>query len=302
MKSYIQELLTPRLASYDIPEKAIKVVTEDVEDRLTSIIRRWGDLEFRQTMLITAEEEAYFYRPAVSLDVRSLVSLAIRNSRIEDLASTTRAAKTLWCDDTVLTDDDIIKLTEEAIVHFKTVNLNKESKQIEAKENDPYGHIPLQYPVAWAALNKLAMNSRSISKYEPIKAEPFDIEIPSSRQMDFKKKIHVISGMDPAIDEEFAKILYYVTDGNGMFFSDSFKMITRHPEKLFKILEFVLRRKSKVVTFNFYLENGIVARRKKYIRPGHFGDEIPQKLKIVNGLVNIHRQALDEMKEQQLVH
>jgi hypothetical protein len=51
----------------------------------------------------------------------------------------------------------------------------------------------------------------------------------------------VLSGIDPSYDQQLVTILNYIKEGDLLyFFADSFKGITRNPDKLFRIIDFVL--------------------------------------------------------------
>ena len=86
IQEYTQGLLLPHLQALALSKPQRAIVIDDVSRRLESLLFHWGDLAFRRTILILGTEEASFWEPfTASLEIRSLVVVAIRNSLIEDL-------------------------------------------------------------------------------------------------------------------------------------------------------------------------------------------------------------------------
>ena len=69
-------------------------------------------------------------------------------------------------------------------------------------------------------------------------------------------------------------------------------MITRNPRKLFSVLEFVLASGRAVVTHNYYVRNGYVARRTPLVRPAHDVSDLRMKFHDTSGLLPGHLEAI----------
>lgn len=295
LTQYIEECLIPRLTLVGLNTNMAFMVSNDIKNRLSAIIGRWDDTYFRQTLLLTGLEEANFYHPSAKLEVKSMVVVGIRNSLLEDLASTRDAAKKLGADNRIISDDNIKTITSDAIKFFSKVDLSLLSQENLYKEDNPYYQLQNKYPLAWAALREVNKMVGNEAKYMPIE----DKNISSLTESNFP--IHntnsidsvVLSGMDPTIDTKLMSILKAIENSQlEVFFSDSFKMVSRHPDKLFKIINFVLGHSASFVTFNYYLSNGYVAKRRPLLKPAHKDIEQRYKLTKLTGLEKKHQQAL----------
>lgn len=293
---YLSEYLEPRLTALINNPGAVSLVVHDIRTRLAAIINRWNDEEFRRTLLVTGFEEASFYQPASDLEIRALVVLAVRNSHLEDLGSTEQAARTLGLPGPVLSDNDIPAFTREAIVHFSRFNLGELAGKVSRESHDPYKMLSVRFPVAWQALSYLGRWDLVESTFNPVR-EPSSHELDLSSDtsiQDIPPFIREIqSGIDPAFTPGLVRILQLIREKElRLFYVDSFKSLTRHPEKLFKVLEAVLRTGAPVVTANFYIENGYVARRQRLVRPQHSREDTFANLKNLDGLTARHREML----------
>lgn len=84
-----------------------------------------------------------------------------------------------------------------------------------------------------------------------------------------------------------------------ILFSDSWRGLTRHPEKLYRILDFVLAYQGTVVTFNYLLTSRLACERKQLARISHDPQEVQWRLEHLdmNGLERAHWRALYEMSK-----
>lgn len=296
---YLSSCLVPKLLELSVNDKIISIICTDIRNRLHAIIKQWPNLNVRRTLLVTGYEEAMFYEPPGELDTRALVVVAIRNSKIEDLASTKQAAQNLGASGPMISDDNIRELTQEAIKFFKQFDMQSISDQLSADFLDPYKDFNKLYPVAWKALFYLGQWNKFAVEYKPIIKPPLKIlRAPVATPTTKNLSTDVQSGMDPTMSPKLLAMLQMISDGKlDVLYVDSFKMITRNPEKLFKIIEIVLRAKSKVVTTNFYISNGFVARRKELLRPAHSTRDVLRNLKDASGLVKSHRNVLNQLRK-----
>jgi len=88
VQGYTRSLLLPQLRSLGLSKRQWEIVVEDVAQRLESVLSHWNDVPFRRTILVLGSEEACFWRPlSASIEIRSLVVVAVRNRLIEDLGT-----------------------------------------------------------------------------------------------------------------------------------------------------------------------------------------------------------------------
>jgi hypothetical protein len=295
INEYINSYLSPRLSKYRIDIEVISQIIFDIESRLKSVISRWNDLEFRNTILITGQVEAIFYEPEASLDIKELVVICIRNSLLEDMLSTDEVARKYGLRRSPIPEADVKIITGEAIEFFKGFNIDIISKDIQPVESDSYYELKNLYPVTWAVLHNLTQITGSYKKFEPIIASPLNLDYFQEYSTDHSVKyssnasaIIVKSGIDPTVEYELIEMICRAK----MIFFDSFKYLTRNIDKLFKVLEFVFRRGSDVITTNYYLSNGYVARRIPIIKPAHRVKEVECNIKNIEGLTKTHREGL----------
>jgi hypothetical protein len=274
IRAYVQSHLATQLGAFGLTDDQVAAVTRDVQRRLASLLSRWNDSEFRRTLLVIGEEEASVYEPrSASLETRCLVVVAVRNSLLEDLGSTPEAAQHLGLLGPVLPDRSMPAITGAAIEYFAGLDLNELAPTMDAPTGpgDPFGHLPTRYPAAWRAPAEIARLTEGESRYPPVVAQPPVIDvgrpIPDGWRPDGSRS-QVLSGLEPAVEPRLQKILRLVKNQVvSVFFADSFKMITRNPDKLCRVMGFALLHGRPVVTHNYFLANGCVARRDPLLRP-----------------------------------
>jgi hypothetical protein len=116
---YVKSLLAPQLRSLGLSPQQVGVVIGEVRERLQSLHFHWNDVPFRQALLVLGTEEASFWEPqSASLDFRSLVVVAIRNSLITDLNASRAYTKALRSRRELLPDRRMPLITGEAIRYF----------------------------------------------------------------------------------------------------------------------------------------------------------------------------------------
>ena len=104
----------------------------------------------------------------------------------------------------------------------------------------------------------------------------------------------VASGIDPRLDDQLLKVMTLVQAGKlELFFSPSFKSITRNPAKLLSVVDHVLRFGGMVLTANYLLSPTYLARRNPLLRPIHYNSELEAQLTNAEGLNERHKEALE---------
>lgn len=86
LQEYLDDLQNNQLT--EIKYRFRTKILGDIKDRLCSLLARWDDEEYRETILFTTKEEALYYKPFAENEIRELVVAGIRNSMLEIAAST----------------------------------------------------------------------------------------------------------------------------------------------------------------------------------------------------------------------
>jgi hypothetical protein len=293
VQGYTQSILVPQLGSLGLTKRQRKIVAEDVTQRLESLLSHWGDVPFRRTVLAIGTEEATFWEPSsASLDIRSLVVVAVRNSLVTDLNATRAYTKALRSPREFLPDEQMPWITGKAINYFQAANLD--TVQVLPKR-DLFGSLPRRFPNAWHVFSLLGNSSdEEIAHNLPMtKAEPVDFT--ACRAGD--KHTDIEAGFDPSLNDYLASVLRTIEKRElRLFFTSSFKSISRNPEKLLAILDHVLRWGGAVVTPNYVLSPHYLARRSALLRPAHFTSEIAAQIANPDGLSERHREVLVSLR------
>jgi hypothetical protein len=290
IQEYMQAVLLPQLRSLALSKRQRAIVVEDVSRRLESLLSHWSDLVFRRTILILGTEEASFWEPqTASLDIRSLVVVAVRNSLIEDLGASHPYTKALESLKKQLRDDQIPLITSEATKYFEEADLDVVPAP---HKMDLFGDLPRRFPNAWHALALLSGSSENEIDCElPIvEAEPMET---SASEWEMQHHNVVASGIDPRLDAQLVDILRKIKLSEvPLFFSPSFKFITRNPRKLLFVIDHVLRYGATLMTLNYLLSPTHLARRNPLIRPAHYTSEIEAQVANPHGLGERHKDLL----------
>ena len=287
---YTQTVLLPQLRSLGLNKRQCEIVVLDVTQRLESLLSHWNDEFFRRTILVLATEEASFWEPrTASVEIRSLVLLAVRNSLIEDLGASHPYTKELRSARERLPDNRMRWITSEAVKYFQAADLC--AAPVQGSRN-VLADLPGRFPAAWHVLSLLGNSPQSeiVCDLPVVESQPPDSS-PSGRANE--QHSVVMSGIDPRLDSHLREMLRMVKARElDLFFSPSFKSITRNPKKLLSIIEHVLRYGGTVLTSNYLLSPSYLARRDPLLRPIHYNSELDAQLGNATGLSERHRNAL----------
>lgn len=164
IQEYLYDLLNNQLG--DIKYRYREQIVNDIKNRMCSLLARWEQEGFRRTVLFVTDEEALFYEPVATDDVRRFVVATIRNSMLEVAAS-------INCNQfkmhEPLSDEKIKNITSNAIYYFKQCKF--ETLQNEAKDLeyvDVYGEAIQKYPLAWAVLERAALASDTVDVFKKL--------------------------------------------------------------------------------------------------------------------------------------
>lgn len=300
---YIENLLAPRLKKLGANDSQIELATADVRNRLASVLRHWSDNEFTRTLLEVGMEEASRYTPHDSdIVIRSLVVLAVRNSLIEDMATTRPFRKEFQSDRSpIISDADMPILTQEAIQSLGSAH-RQGAFQIfaSASEADIFKTLQQKYPVTWNAFHAISQIDGGEKHIQSIDAPAPNLNLPDTGVTQ-NEAFHFVtsSGIDPRVDCGLAKLLRGVYDGpeRNVFFP-ALKWLTRNTEKLFQVFEFILCRGSQIVTLNYCFSRTSICKRQYFVTPPHYTSEIAARLNDTGGLCKQHREALNYVRSQ----
>lgn len=287
---YIDSVLLPRLRIYSLNENTVKIVSTDIYSRLASIIARWDDVVFRHTILTIGKEEATFYSPDADIDIKALVVCCVRNSLIEDLCSTDAAAIKYGYSQRPIPDTDIIYFTKEAIEYFSKSVLSGYDSSI-LGDDDPFFPLKELYPLAWEAIRQLGHLETQYIRYSPINFRKGNPENLLGNSHGKLLPAIVESGMEPTLDPSFQSALRNLIHSPAGINSDSFKSLTRHPDKLFRIIEIILLTKSQLVMTNYLITVCAVGKRVPLLKPGQRTGEMMSNMRNCDGLSRQHEVA-----------
>lgn len=294
---YLKEVLAPFLKRRRISNMGRDLVTSDVGERLQGLLSCVGDRARWTTLLAPGIEEATFYEPqAAALETRALVVIGVRNSLLEDLDANPPSRKPLAREPRVKSSE-MRQCTAAAIEYFQRVELSR----LDSSPSGPdriFFELSELYPFAWRAFSHLAALTGAEQAYEPVSAAPPEALEVSANVSQGNLTVARLSGIEESLDPA---LLGYLTalreQKDPLFFSDCFKMITRHPRKLYRVVNFLLGYGIPLVTSNYLIAPDYVSRRMPLIRPAHRPGEIPAKLKNHHGVSPRHRDALRVVDE-----
>jgi hypothetical protein len=293
IQGYTQSVLSPQLRSLGLSKRQQEIVIDDVTQRLRSLLSHWCDLSFRRTVLVLGAEEASFWEPrSASIEIRSLVVMAVRNSLVTDLNASRAYTKELRSRTELLPDQRMPWITGEAVKYFQAADLDAVQVQ---PEHDLFGSLPRRFPNAWHVLSLLGDSPEAeiMCQLPKVQGELLDFGASTRSARITGRNAVIESGIDPGLDSVLVKFLRQVEDRKrDLFFSPAFKWITRNPEKLLAIMEHIIRCGGTVLTPTYLLSPTYLARRTPLLRPAHFTSEIPAQIANPIGLTERHKQAL----------
>lgn len=295
--SYLDCLLRPKLARWGVANAFANELISVVRRQMLSAVQCRRDDVFWNTLSLIVSEEAPFYRPETSVDIKTFVVLTLRNSPFETLQSDCYASTGL---EQPLARERIIEITSDAIRYF-TIHNPFDAAADGGEQENYYRRLSEDYPVAWNALRMLANASERTCKFAPLTrsdAEEFSATVMNLPSLNDGKDLSVKDGFSDEIEPQLAHYLQSLAKDPSYFFCDCFKMLSRNPKLLLHVLEFLLLNGCAFVTVNYYISNGYAERRKNILKAAHTGKEIKQHLCNVNGISPEFRRVLLFMHQQ----
>lgn len=290
IQEYLYDLLNNQLR--DIKYRYREQIVNDIKNRMCSLLVRWEQEDFRRTILFVTDEEALFYEPAVSDDVRRFVVATIRNSMFEVAASANCSQLRMQ---EPLSNEKIKSITSKAIHYFtqcKFENLQNEAKSL--KYVDVYGEAIQKYPLAWTVLKKVALATDTVEVFDKLHEENFE----NVGEMFFENKCKMVvcDGYSLEFDDYLKEELENIISGRvDFFYVDCFKGLSRNFEKVLHVLQIILQSGKAFVTCNYYISDGRIEKRRRILRAFHCQKDVSDNIRNLNGLPAFFKSVLKEM-------
>ena len=289
------EILREQLNSFGL--KSNQKILDNIRLQMLSILKHWNDVDLRNVILLFGREEAQHYLPSPNIDIKAFVVVAIRNSLIETAGSQFYKENGFE----IQLDDykHMPLITKKAISYFKDVSLFKICEHLsDININDYYYNIIKEFPLTYKVLSKISNTKKLELHFEKIQCNTVDINYDVSDTYTNKGEGVVI---EDGYSNKFNDVLINMLEEikrkeNDFFFADSFKYVSRNFEKNFKIIQCLLQSNSSFVTFNYFISNGLVSKRKELLKPAHNTNELVLKLKNMNGISAKHKRVLEMYK------
>lgn len=250
VERYTTEVLDAWLELVGVPSEERVVPVADVRSRLLALARCWGSPEGR-VLLAPYLELAEVHEPS-ELDValRALAVVGVRNSELETLHLAHHIEQRDW---RVLTQAAAYALSD-----FDALPVGR----CEAAE-DPFAGIVEEYPTAAAAFAVLAtMQPGDAAEWEapdrPLPSLPEDaVVVPVAPE-----GWDVQHAMDPRLSR---RVVAMLQEPHDLYAVPSLKHISRHPGKLFRVVDYLLAHGTLIATANLYIEPGRITRRRDVV-------------------------------------
>ncbi len=304
INKYTDEVLYNTLVKFNVKEKYILEITNDIKEQIYSILYHWNDIRFRKALLIIGLEEGKFYEPEADLDIKCFVVVAIRNSLLEIIFSD--ESNLMELKEPVI-ENNVRLITMDAINYFKNIDFKALSNEvIKIKFKDRYGEVVEKYPMAWEGFIQLGncLGKKAVYKKVEIKNK-IDITNLIENTNDYNNKKSQIRDVQSGISASFSKGLAEILKDNSMtiLYIDCLKMLTRNFEKLLKVVEILLENDRIFLTSNYLITNSYVSKRSEIYRASHRESDVMDKMKsneFLLGISKTHRKFLEDCISQMM--
>lgn len=290
------KILNEQFESFGITKK--EALISVIKSQMLAILKHWNNKELRDIILLFGREEAEFYIPDANLDIKSFVVVSIRNSLLETAGSSfyQEYGFNRRLDD----EKEFPIITKRAIAFFKNFDFTKACRELmDVEINDCYFNNIQKYPLTKEILTKMVSTKKLETYFDKINIEPQKIEFPLNDNYKQKDEYIVEDGYTNKFNQVLIDVLERtIKSKEKIFFVESFKYLSRNFEKNLKTMEYLLQNDISFVTFNYYISNSFVSRRKEFLRPSHDETKIPLKFKDLSGLSKKHKKALEIVKNQ----
>jgi hypothetical protein len=289
---YFGKKLGPQLRSLGLSPLQVSLITGDIRLRLESLQANWDDVRFRNTALLPALEVAGSYQPQAPLAIKALVVSAIRNSMLTELNASQPSNPAFYSVANCLTDELMPEITGGAIEFF--VETWGERPNVAASKNDLFRQLAMKYPAAWRRFDALANSNQQEMHLEPEEIHPAPLE---ETEEPIPSKWLVESGYVTELGPYDVAILTAVRrQPNGLFFAPVFKMVSRNPEKVLRIIDMLVSWDKEFVTFNYFISKSYCARRKRLLSAPHDNGDVVRALRNCEGITPRHASCIKRVR------
>lgn len=284
---YLNGILKKQLKNAYVPNSAISLIFADIAEKMYGLAMYCNDSEALGGILATGSEEGAFYEPACR--ATSFVVVCIRNSLIETYHSKGPKER--------ISDAQMREITESALQYWADFDI--EALYDEQRVSDYYRIINERYPAAWQAFKAIGSLETLEADYSGLSAKPDPelIKLVGEANLDdvdpSRKSIQIMDGysmdFDPMLLATFQALECKILT---LFFTNSFKTISRNYEKLLRVVEFCFYCDAPFVTANYLMQNGHVEKRANLLQPGHRRSGAANTSNLVPGSRGRHREML----------
>lgn len=295
LEDYLK-ILDKQFESFNINKRESLISV--IKNQMLAIIKHWNDKVLRNLILFFAYEEASFYIPDAHIDIKAFVVASIRNSLLETAGS--KFYSTYGFNKRLDDEKDFPVITKRAITFFKEFNFEKACEELKNVETPDYYYEALEkYPLTNAILTKVVTTKKLETYFDKIEVEKVKIDFQTSEDYSYNEEYVVEDGYSAKFNQILLDVLERsISSHKKIFFVESFKYLSRNFEKNLKTMEYLLQNDVSFVTFNYYISNGFISRRKEFLRPSHDESKVPLKFKEQQGLSKKHKNALEAAKNQ----
>lgn len=292
---YLEDILKKQLNQFGIYHN--QIILDSVRRQIYSLLFHWNDKEFRNTILFTGLEEGHFYLPDSSDLVKSFVVVTVRNSYLESVGSSFYKRYSF---ERQIRDEEMKIFTSAAIEYFKKMDFSNLSKQIQlSPKDDYYQNIIIKYPNSYKILGILANMNKNEVYFDKIDiTKCSNLFLQGMNTAGDRERITTEDGIDQEIGLDLLRAIQTFIEYQIPFITLSFKFITRNFEKLLRVIQFLLEQNVTLVSCNYYISNGYVARRNKLLRPAHTEKERDVNIRNVTGLSKRHAKAINDARKE----
>lgn len=298
VNQYLDEILKPQLQEFMVSKSYMEEICDEISEQMHSALYHWK--EMKKIFITLTKEEALFYRPEASLEVRAFVVLTVRNSPIETLQADSYKKAGLK---QKICEEQLIAITTAAISYFREIDLDECFGEEELPfEKDIYGYLKQAYIVAWCALDAISNSKSQSIAFSSYRIKDSKSLLEAYRETDSvaTNDVGVVGdGYDVTIDNTLYYRLKDIAESKQIFFADCFKMVSRNPEKLFVIMEYLLANDAIFVTSNYLLGHTYAEKRKDVLKAASSKspyEDICRHLADTGGLEENHRRILSCIK------
>jgi hypothetical protein len=242
---FVTDVLQRLLELWRVPDELISAPLDDVHARLRALVARWGRPEVLPILAPYLDLAEWHEPTQVDVKVRALATLAVRNSRLEDLhaiewVNPDRPPVPGGTNAACIRQSDWRVITQAAAFWFR--ELVWQPGDAELSPDDPFAGFEQSFPTAWKAFEALAALKPGAE---------WNGELPPPAVLPTLPE-----------DEIRSETVRSVLDESGFLYAPSLTHLSRDPRALFHIVDVVLAHGGTIRTNNIYLSRELIRREQ----------------------------------------